>query len=131
MSESFVRARWRKPVKPMAVKDADSWATAELGRPTLDYSVRFSPDDVERIRLGYVCIRCWEPHEAAFPDRCFVCGLPMKDEQPALFQKTFKGEERDPKAVSIEKGLDRVDDTHERNFHVTKLGIVIPKILPN
>ena len=127
MSEDRIVQRWRKPVRPMAVKDNYDWASADLGRETMDYSARFSPDDTERIRLGYVCIRCWEPHETPMPESCALCGFPIREEQAAEFHQKFQGEERDPRAVLIEKELDRVDDKHERNYHVTKTGIVIPK----
>lgn len=123
---SEIKQRWKKPVKPLAVKDTYEWATADLGRPTLDFTARFHPDDIDRIRLGYVCIRCWEPHESPMPEACSLCGYPMRAEQSVQFEKSFRGVERDPRAELIEKELDRVDDKHERNYHVTKTGIVVP-----
>lgn len=129
MAESEIRRRWSTPVRPLAVKDTYDYATADLGRATLDYAMRLSPDDKERVRLGYVCIKCWEPHDMPFPEACSLCGFPMRDEQPAEFQRVFKGVERDPRASLIEKELDRVDDTHERNFYETKSGIVVPRYL--
>jgi len=122
-----LNARWRKPVKPMAVADEPGWASAETGRATQDYKVRFHPDDVERIRLGYVCIRCWEPHEKPFPDTCGLCGFPMKLDQPKEFENKFKGEERNPRAVLIEKELDALDDKADREFYVVKNGIIVPR----
>jgi len=109
------------------VKDTVEWAAADLGRATLDYAARFSQEDIERIRLGYVCINCWEPHESPFPEACALCGFPMREEQSAAFQEKFKGVERDPRSVLIERELDALDDRHERRFHTTKAGIVVPK----
>lgn len=126
MSDDAVVQRWRKPVKPLAVKDDYDWAAADLGRATLDYSARFSADDKERIRLGYVCINCWEPHEDAFPAKCSLCGFPMREQQREEFEHKFQGVERDPRAVLIEKELDKLDDKHERNYYVTNSGIVVP-----
>lgn len=121
----YINARWRKPVIPEAVED-DEWATAELGRPALDMKVRFSPDDVERFRTGYACIRCWEPQPEPFPEKCSLCKFPMRSNQAHEFAQNFKGVQRNPRAVRLEEELERLDDKHERNFHVTKTGIVVP-----
>lgn len=122
-----VKQRWRVPVRPLAVRDDLGFASADLGRMTGEYTARFSESDIERIRLGYVCIKCWEPHEVSFPERCALCGFPIRDEQRIEFDHKFKGPERNPRAVLIEKELDALDDRHERNFHVTKAGVVIPR----
>lgn len=126
MTDQIVQ-RWRKPVTPLAVDDTWNWSSGELGRATLDYSARFSQEDTERIRLGYVCIRCWEPHESPMPEKCALCAYPIRAEQPAEFQEKFQGVQRDPRAELIERELDRVDDKHERRFHTTKTGIVVPR----
>lgn len=124
---SEINQRWRKSVKPLAVKDTVEWASADLGRATLDYGARFSQEDVERIRLGYVCINCWEPHESPYPEACSLCGYEMRERQGADFAEKFEGVERDPRAVLIETELDKLDDKHERNWHTSKLGIVVPQ----
>lgn len=118
--------RWAKPVRPEMIETTESVATADTGRATLDARVKFNPDDVERMRLGYVCIRCWEPHESPFPDRCDLCTYPMRAEQPAEFERAYKGSERNPRAVLIEKELAALDDKHERTFHTNRLGIIVP-----
>lgn len=111
----------------MAVENAVTTATVINGRETLEVKARFKPEDIERFRLGYVCINCFEPHEQPFPERCSLCKYPMKDKQPQEFQRAFKGVERDPRAKRIEEGLDRVDATHERNFYINNSGIVVPR----
>lgn len=119
--------RWRKPVKALSVSDTHEWASAELGRAALDYQARFSQSDIERFRLGYACIRCWEPQESAFPYNCALCGYQMKADQPAEFHQKFQGIQRDPRATLIRSELDKLDDKHERNFYENKNGIVIPR----
>lgn len=123
-----INARWRKPALPEAVDTTYDWATADTGRPTLDASVRFSPDDVERFRTGYLCIKCWEPQTEPFPERCALpqCRFEMRRLQAEEFARQFKGTQRNPRAVLIENELEKLDDKHERNFHVTKTGIVVP-----
>jgi hypothetical protein len=127
MSDDQIVQRWRKPVTPLAVADTVEWANADLGRATLDYRARFTPEQIERFRLGYVCLTCWEPHESPFPERCAVCGYQMRARQGDDFAAKFQGVERDPRSELIERELDKLDDKHERNFYETKSGIVVPR----
>lgn len=124
--QEYIGQRWRKPSTPFAVRDSEL-ATGTTGRPQLDYEARWSPEDIERRKQGYVCIECWEPHETPFPERCQLCGFPMRAKQLEQFEKQFKGVERNPRAALIASELDRIDDVHERNFHEPKLGLVFPK----
>ena len=118
--------RWRQPVRMIAVRDEPNVVDLATGRPTQGVSARLHPKDVDRIRNGYVCINCMEPHETPFPDNCTVCTYPMREMQPDAFGLQYGGVERDLKAQRIREGLDRVDDTHERRFHETKSGIIVP-----
>jgi len=127
MSEDTLHERWREPVIPLAVRDDYDNVTIETGRPTLDVQMRFKAKDIERMRLGYVCLDCLEPHEHPFPENCGLCGYPMREFQQLDFTRKFKGVERDPRAVSIEAGLERVDDNHERNFYESTHGILVPR----
>ena len=127
MSMDFVKQRWRKPVTALVAEDTVGWATADLGRPVLDYSARFPAEQVERFRLGYACLECWEPHEEPFPRKCSLCGYGMRAWQSEDFARKFQGTERDPRAKLLERELDRVDDTHERNYYTTNSGIVVAK----
>lgn len=127
MSDDAIKQRWRKPSTPLATADVHDVATADLGRATLEHTERWSPDEIERRRLGYVCIKCWEPHEAPFPEACALCGFPMRERQAEEFDRIFRGVQRDPKAALIERELDRIDDVHERRYYETNSGIVIPR----
>jgi hypothetical protein len=126
-SEEKIVQRWKKPVTALAVDDTFEWATSDLGRATLDYKARFSPEQIERFRLGYICLECWEPHESPFPEKCILCGYEMRARQNEDFARKFQGVERDPRAKLIETELDALDDKHERNYYETNSGIVIPK----
>lgn len=126
MNEDHVTQRWRKPPKVLAIEDDLSRVDYVAGRPTASIRMRLHPDDVERLRLGRLCF-CGEPHEEPFPEKCIVCGYPSRERQRQDFEEAYGGVERDRRAVTIEQGLDRVDDTHERRFHKTKTGIIVPK----
>ena len=119
---------WRRPSVPIQVEDGD-FATSEVGRDTLDYKARFSQQEIGRRLEGYVCIQCWEPHETPFPERCSLCSFPMRARQLSTFHEQFEGDERARWVERIEKELDQLEDTHERNFHETSSGIVIPRAL--
>lgn len=110
----------------IAVRDEPGVVDLAAGRPTQGVSARLHQRDVDRIRNGYVCINCMEPHETSFPEHCAVCTYPMREMQPDAFRLQYGGVERDPRAQRIREGLDRVDDTHERRFHETKSGIIVP-----
>lgn len=116
---------WRKPSIPIAVEDGQ-FATSEVGRDTLDYKARFTEDEIGRRKDGYVCIQCWEPHERPFPDHCSLCGFPMARMQRQVFEAQFQGGERARWVERIEEELEKLEDTHERNFHTTKTGIIVP-----
>lgn len=126
MRDDQIVRRWRKPVIPLSVTDEPTVINVDLGRETQEIRTRFTPADIERFRTGYCCLRCWEPHETPFPENCALCTYPMRSEQAEEFHRLFQGVERDKRAVNIEQGLDRVDDTHERRFHETKTGIIVP-----
>jgi hypothetical protein len=129
LSEDTITRRWAKPVVPLGVNEETTHYTVINGRETLEISGRFTKDDIERFRLGYCCINCWEPHEVPFPENCSLCRFQMKKHQREVFNQTYAGWKRDPRALSIEAGLDRVDDTHERRFYETNSGIIVPKSL--
>lgn len=93
-----VVARWRKPVVPLAVTEQPTVITVDLGRETQEISTRFKPEDIERFRLGYCCLQCWEPHETPFPEQCSLCRYPIRERQATDFRARFRGVERDAKA---------------------------------
>lgn len=126
MTEDTVVARWRKPATVMAVSTDVNRTSSDAGRPQLGVSIRLHPDDVERVRQGYLCLKCLEPSQERFPEKCKVCGYAMKLYQAEDFAKTYGGVERNPRAVLIESELEKLDDKHERNFWAPKPTIIVP-----
>src|SRR5262249_1149466 len=53
-----------------------------------------SADTIERMRTGYMCAKCLEPLQHAWPERCPLCGAPIRTEQAEFFAKEFGGEVR-------------------------------------
>jgi hypothetical protein len=83
--------RWRKPVIPIAIEQVQQGLWLPDGRIQGEAQLVLSGEDIDRIRAGYVCAKCLEPHEEAWPERCSVCGSPMRTEQAAYIAREFGG----------------------------------------
>lgn len=82
----------RRPALPIAV-DQDTTRIridTRTGERLEELEAVYTEYDLGRIRAGYCCIECGEPHEQAFPVRC-VCGFPMRDLQARVFGEQFGG----------------------------------------
>jgi len=64
------------------------------GERYAEYEMVYTPYDVGRMRAGYCCINtgCGEAQEQAFPEKCSVCGFPMKEKQSQMFAEQFGGD---------------------------------------
>lgn len=53
----------------------------------------FDEETVERIRQGYICIKCFQRFDHAFPERCPfpLCGFPVRAEQSLEFLRMYRG----------------------------------------
>jgi hypothetical protein len=73
-------------VVPLAVENHPSQGIyLPDGRQLGDAMLILSEEDHDRIRQGYVCIKCLEPFEQAWPEHCPVCGCPVRSGQAAFF----------------------------------------------
>jgi len=77
---------------PLAIDASEHEAivTAD-GRVMRQPVLTLSVEDTDRLRSGYVCIKCFEPFEQAWPERCPVCGAPVRREQARYFAQEFGG----------------------------------------
>lgn len=73
-----------------------------------------SPEMVEAIRQGYLCINCDEPQESPFPERCSLCGYRMGDKQQADFDEMFKGDKQLGPTLSVIDALNENDLRREK-----------------
>jgi len=65
----------------------------------------FDRESTERIRSGYACAKCLEPFEQAWPEKCPVCGAPIRARQLEYFTKEYAGFEK----LGSQFALDRDD----------------------
>lgn len=104
--------RWRKPVKLVGIES--SLDTMTIGdRVYRDYEYIINREDWDRIRTGYVCIQCFEPHETPFPERCPVCGT-TAEQQRERIPAEFAGDTWVGPHESYEDELDALDEKNER-----------------
>lgn len=108
-----MKVRWRRTPKVIDVDEHVGQAVHVGGRWTRDVLWTLDPETTARVRLGYVCIDCMEPHEQAFPRKCSLCGFPMYEWQSAEFGRRYQGEER-LKGAGIAEDMARMIDKEER-----------------
>jgi hypothetical protein len=110
-----VSERWREPAIPIALEPVDQGIYLPDGRSLSVAAPVLKPADIERARLGYLCLKCLEPFEHAWPERCHVCGAPIRKEQAAYFAREFGGEVQLGPSTSIEDELAALREKEEPN----------------
>lgn len=124
----FVKERWRKPVKPVAVELDLTKVEYVAGRWVHPLNTTITPEDFERVREGYVCLDCWEPQPVPYPDKCRLCGCRMSppDYWHERIENEFEGWKHVGPSTTIEQELDRLDDYAERKFWTPGSQVYIP-----
>jgi hypothetical protein len=131
------------PVQILDAVPADDATTVRLadGREFLDVNMALEAEDVERIRAGYVCIRCLEPQlenglPVPFPERCLSvlpngqrwCNFPMRAKQAEEFAIMFKGTVKIGSSINYADELERIQEFDE---YEKRTGMVIPAHIRN
>jgi len=122
-----------RPWNRILVDDDPDYAELLDGRLTQGLRVAMCDEDVERIRVGYKCINCFEDIDTAFPESCFLCGFPMKAEQAEKFGAIYAGHIPGLRTgPDWEAEADRLEERKERRAfekRATESGIVVPKLV--
>lgn len=81
-------------------------------REVRDEDVIISEEMFEQIRQGYMCIKCFQPFESAFPEECTmpVCKFPVRREQSFELLRMYAGHDAEVGCDPFE----RDDDPEER-----------------
>jgi DNA-directed RNA polymerase subunit RPC12/RpoP len=104
------------------IVDIPQIAQLSDGRWVKDAAIVVPPHVVEEITAGYRCLVCHDVVEEAFPEKCPVCGFPMKERQLEQLEKTNLGE--------MQVGptpLDTLDEEREQEGWKKSNGILIPR----
>ncbi len=121
---------WHQKTPYAGVKDDPNELIIENGNVYQGVNKTLTAEAVEQVRTGFRCIRCEEPQiNGAWPDKCGLCGFPIKAEQMKLFEKAFKGEEWVGSTINWRSEMDRLDDELERDNWAESptSGIIIPR----
>jgi hypothetical protein len=112
----LAEARWRKWTPPLLVEEVFDDQAVWLPGGRLVAAPRFTwPTEViERFRAGYKCVRCLEPQEQAWPERCSLCGYPMRTEQASFFAREFGGEKTVRAGRNWKEELDGLDERRRK-----------------
>lgn len=106
--------RWRSPAH---ILDAGlhplELVQLNDGRVMRAAEVVFAAETIERMRQGYMCAKCLEPFEQAWPEHCPVCGAPVKGEQAEFFAKEFGGDVPVGSRLSLADERERLRDFEE------------------
>jgi hypothetical protein len=97
--------RWRKPAGVLDIDPSGEVTITSDGRIQRIPTLVLDAETVERMRLGYMCVKCLEPFQVPWPVRCHVCGAPIAREQRAYFEREFAGDVHMGSRVSIEDEL--------------------------
>ena len=78
--------------------------------------VRFilKPSDVERLRTGYACAKCFQVFERPWPERCEVCGVNVRRDQAAYFAREFDGEVDLSPSWTVQSELEQLDERRRK-----------------
>ena len=128
-STDSLERRWARPVRPVQVENTTDVVLGDDGEPRQDFNATFRADDIERFRHGRACLRCWEPLETAWPERCPVCRYQVWANQARDFARHYAGEQWVGPSTSLSEELDRLDWQHDERMwrkHGAK-GILLPR----
>lgn len=109
--------------------DPESVMIMPDGRVMQRTVVGLSREQVERMRAGYICVKCFEDLDTAFPEHCPVCKFPMREHQAAEFAKDFRGEIAFGPSTTLDEERGIMNELREREAHerALRLGLTIPK----
>ena len=84
--------RWRNWEPPLRIEPLEQGIWLPDGRVLGESEIAWSDEQIERFRAGYRCVNCLEPQERAWPERCPLCGYPIRTEQASFFAREYGGE---------------------------------------
>ena len=109
----MITERWAKPVNILGYEDSPR-SVVYNGRVYCRMTWILGHDDVERVRLGRVCISDLEPQEEPYPERCMVCGFPMRKLQASVFEEFYEGEAAIGPTTSIAEEMEIAQELVDR-----------------
>ena len=103
--------RWRRPARVLDIQQSPTqglWLPD--GRVQGEVEIAFDPETIERMRAGYMCVKCLEPFEHSWPERCPVCGSPVREKQAEHFAREYAGEQLLGPRRSLQEEIDSLPE---------------------
>jgi hypothetical protein len=117
-------------VIPIGVEESESHALLlRNGEVRSAFNITLSPDDIGRIRAGYVCVRCLEVQDAPFPDQCWVCKFPMNERQLEFLEKAYQGDQRMGPSTPLEDELAMLEEAEQEALKKVFSSVLVPRSL--
>lgn len=119
----------RKPIRPIAVEEDDRSIVMMNGEERAAARLVFAQEDIERMKSGYACARCFEATEEAFPKECRVCKFPMREKQSEFIAKAYQGTARMGPSTTIEDELaamEYLEEKQKREKEISRPQILMP-----
>jgi len=111
----------RVPVVTAVLKDSlDSvWMDEPTGRVQRDAVIMVNPEVREAMAKGWICLRCWEPQDEAFPpperaQHLEGCTYPISERQAIDVRIEFRGNEHLGPNAGISVYLEEQEERHKR-----------------
>ena len=96
------------------------------GEVRRDVNIVLNEETFRRLMNGYLCSECYEPHDQAFPEKCKLCGYPIRKEQPHRMETEFEGYTWiGPSRGMLERLDNSVDESLEKM--AKRSGIFLPR----
>ncbi len=118
----------RRPITFIAEQDPDHVIINSAGEVRAAPLVIFDEDDevVERMRAGYVCARCFDEQEQAFPKNCSTCRFEMADRQSEYVAANYAGHKYLGQRATLEDEMAIMAEFEERQRHAQRDEILAP-----
>lgn len=109
-----MRERWNRPIEMVGVEHLQQAIWLPDGRvQAMDVPI-LTEESKERIRLGYACIKCFEPFPEPWPKLCHVCGCRVRTEQAEFFAREYGGEVHVGPSTTIDEEVEHMHEEAER-----------------
>lgn len=127
MAELEVKPGKRPPARIIEFEhDEEQLVVNSAGEIRHDVMVIMHPEDVEAMRAGYYCAKCYEAQDKPFPEKCWMCGFPMSDKQSEFLAKGYRGNIRVGPSSSLEDELAFMEEWEEKQRREQRDSILRP-----
>lgn len=89
------------------------------GRVFVDNTYTLSPEQADRMWAGYMCAACLEPLAEAYPEKCPLCGFPVRDQQRQQLERDFLGvDETRVGGFPLDREMEHLDRISGKKGHM-------------